>query len=121
MADWSLFRSRRWRDVTALLDSAVVASASGVMVRRVEDRIEWEVGSLRLAMGAGIILPWGSLPPGYRPTTSRYRMLPASTGGGCEVTINTGGGLVINGGAASTTYRGGFSVATTAPHPSTHP
>lgn len=120
--DWRklLSGSPAWYDITALLDPAVVDSSSGFRVRRDEDRIEYSVTALRL-LSVGIILPWSSLPPGYRPAWSQYGQLGLPTGASAEVTINTGGGLVVNGAELGQTYRGNFTVWTDAAQPTTHP
>lgn len=109
-----------WYDITALLDPSIVTSASGVWVRRAGGGIEYSVASMRLA-SSGIILPWGTLPLGYRPTWNQYGHLGRSTGAMIEVTVNTGGGLVVNGAEAGQTYRGNFTAWTSAAQPTTHP
>lgn len=122
--DWRklLAGSPDWYDITALLDPEVVASASGVRVRRKDDEVQYTWVSLRLAGTAGTILPWGSLPVGYRPTWAQYGALQSTTGiGPLDLTVNTGGGLVATGGTASATYRGNFTVWTDAPQPTAHP
>lgn len=120
--DWRklLSGSPAWYDITALLDPAVVASASGFRVRRSGDRIEYSATALRL-LSSGIILPWGSLPSGYRPMWNQYTQLGTTTGAAAEVTVNTGGGLVVNGAEAGQTYRGNFFVWSDAAQPTTHP
>ena len=111
-----------WRDITALFDATVVSAVTGVRVRRYADRIEYTVNSIRLTGTAGTILAWGSLPVGYRPTWSQYGGLQSTTGvGALDITVNTGGGLVATGGTSSATYRGNFTVYTTAAPPTTHP
>ena len=111
-----------WRDITALFDATVVSAVTGVRVRRYADRIEYTVNSIRLTGTAGAFLPWGSLPVGYRPSWSQYGGLQSTTGvGALDITVNTGGGLVATGGTSSATYRGNFTVYTTAAPPTTHP
>lgn len=119
---WNLkSRQPKWYDITALLDPAVVSSASGVRVRRKDDRIEYSFGNLRPSVNGGIILPWGVLPIGYRPTWNQYGALRWATGAQCEITVNTGGGLVISGSQAGQQYHGNFIVWTDAAQPTTHP
>lgn len=120
--DWRkiLGGSPAWYDITALLDMDIVASASGVRVRRKDDQIQYSFSALRLH-SVGIILPWASLPIGYRPTWNQQGHLGITTGDMAEVTVNTGGGLVVNGGQAGQTYRGNFTVWTAAQQPTSHP
>lgn len=111
-----------WQDITELFDVTVASTRTGIRIRRHDDRIIYTFTALRLVGTAGTILPWGSLPVGYRPTWAQYGGLQSTTGvGALDITVNTGGGLVATGGTSSATYRGNFTVYTTAAPPTTHP
>lgn len=113
-------RRPKWFDISALLDPAVVSSSSGVRVRRTDDRIEYMIEQIRFSQG-GIFLTWASLPPGYRPHLNQYGRLGTSAGLSAEITVNTGGGLVVGTVTPGQIHRGNFTVWTDTAQPTTHP
>ncbi|MGO3895338.1 hypothetical protein [Brevibacterium aurantiacum] len=95
-----------WRDITELFSN--ISSLGRAEVRRVADRLVYVIESM-VVPGDGIVLAWSTLPSGFRPRNNRDVAVRGPSEE-AQLTVNTGGGMVVNRATAGKQYSAFFTL-----------